>query len=366
MTIAAVIVTHNRLDRLRTGLARTFAEPFDHIIVVNCASTDGTQAYLETLADQRLEVMHTETNIGGAGGFNVGMTAATKIADWVVLFDDDAWPVSGALDQFKHLRRTTNASAIAARVEFPDGQLCEFNRPARNPFWRVRSFVRTLSQGPRPGMYLTDAEMHQTAAPTEIDFSSFVGLFVKSQAINDVGPPDPDLFIYGDDTSFCLRLRRGGHRIVAAPQIRFIHDCPKWTDHMVFLPLWKVYYITRNAIGSIKLAAGPAWFFPALIYSITLWICRARLYPPTHRRTYLRLLFIGLMDGLRGRLGRKPAIHDTAAPSIALTGARSSRLVGSAHSGEQHASEPNFSRRRSVKEPRLRALARIRHTDGQR
>lgn len=63
-------------------------------------------------------------------------------------------------------------------------------------------------------MYLIDVEMYQLVVFIDIDFFSFVGLFVKLQVINDVGLFDFDLFIYGDDIFFCFRFCWGGYQII--------------------------------------------------------------------------------------------------------------------------------------------------------
>lgn len=54
--------------------------------------------YLEMFIDQCLVVMYIDMNIGGVGGFNIGMIFVIKIVDWVVVFDDDVWLVFGVLD----------------------------------------------------------------------------------------------------------------------------------------------------------------------------------------------------------------------------------------------------------------------------
>ena len=55
-SIAAVVVTHDRLDKLTVTVARLLDQPVDHVIVVDNASTDGTAAWLATL-DKAREVL---------------------------------------------------------------------------------------------------------------------------------------------------------------------------------------------------------------------------------------------------------------------------------------------------------------------
>ena len=91
--LVAVIVTFNRLEKLKETIARTLDNPFYRVVVVNNASTDDTRNWLDSLSDPRLENLHNKTNLGGAGGFNRGLAHVAKElpgADWLVCFDDDA------------------------------------------------------------------------------------------------------------------------------------------------------------------------------------------------------------------------------------------------------------------------------------
>ncbi len=160
MTLCAVVVTFNRLDHLQFTLARLISGTADHIVVVDNASSDGTNTWLATQDDPRLLVITLPDNRGGAGGFEAGVATArdTFNPDWVVLMDDDARPIRGALTQFRSKIATLDpdTGAVAAAVVHPDGRLCEINRVSRNPFWNRRLFTNTLLRGTRSGFHLAD------------------------------------------------------------------------------------------------------------------------------------------------------------------------------------------------------------------
>jgi GT2 family glycosyltransferase len=68
--IAVVVLTHNRVHLLRkcveNVLLRT-SEATREIVIWDNASSDGTAAYLESLHDPRIRVVHSEKNIGQNG-----------------------------------------------------------------------------------------------------------------------------------------------------------------------------------------------------------------------------------------------------------------------------------------------------------
>ena len=313
MILAAIVVTYNRLAPLKITLDRLLSEATDHIIVVNNASTDDTASWLETQTDARLHVINLETNTGGAGGFETGMKYArdTLDPDWVVLMDDDARPAPGALACFA--RETINIDpvygCIAAAVFYPNGQICEMNRPSQNPFWHFRLFVKTLIAGSRAGFHLGDAAFKSDAKPIDIDIASFVGYFVSRAAIAKVGLPEGGLFIYGDDVLYSLRLRRAGVQMAMNPAVHFEHACGTLGDGFVFRPIWKMYYLCRNGVAIARQAAGPLIFPAALLYYIAVWWRRGRHCTTAERPMYNKMMWAGLRDGLRGQRGRNDAVH---------------------------------------------------------
>ncbi len=319
MKLTAVVVTFNRLQQLQLTLPALRAEAVDHIVVVDNASTDATPGWLADQADDRVHVVRLPTNTGGAGGFEAGMAYARDhlSPDWVVLMDDDARPQPGALDAFRNetpaLEATfPNLGIVVASVFYPNGSLCEMNRPSRNPFWNLGLFAKTLFQGTRSGFHLTDADFAPDAPAIPIDVASFVGYFIHRRAWEKSGLPEGGLFIYGDDVLYSLRLRRAGFRMAFAPMIRFTHDCGTMGDGFVYRPIWKIFYHCRNGVSIARQAAGPLIFPAALVYYTVIWWRRGQHCEGTERRLYYKMMRMGLIDGLLRRRGRKDAVHDLA------------------------------------------------------
>ena len=308
LRLVALVVTHNRQDHLRRTLHRLMAETVDAILVVDNASTDGTADLLRARADPRLHVLRLAQNGGGAGGFAAGLRAvrARFDPDWCVLMDDDARPEPGALQAF--LSRADAAAAagyeaIAAGVFYPDGRICDMNRPWRNPFWHLADFRQTLFGG-RSGFHLKDAD-YASDAPVPIDGTSFVGFFLSRQGQARAGLPEGDLFIYADDVIYTLNMTRKGGCVGFLPVVRFEHDCATYQQGGgdIYRPLWKVYYNYRNSLLAYRVAAGPVFFWLVFALAALKWLLRAR-HAGADRAVYLRLYRMALVDAVRRRLTR--------------------------------------------------------------
>lgn len=321
--LVAVVVTHDRLKHLQETLARLLESPaaiLEAVVVVDNASGAGTADWLSAQKDPRLVVLRNETNVGGAGGFETGMklAAARFDPDWIVVMDDDARPAPGALAAFAAADHR-GWGAVAAAVRYPDGRICEMNRPTINPFWHPTTFLRTVAGTvigrQRDGFHLPPAA-YEGSERLAVDAASFVGLFVSREAVARAGFPDGSMFLYGDDVVYTLALRRLGLRICFDPAIAFEHDCSTFSgnDLDMLWPLWKVYYRCRNVMIVDHTAAGVLFWLllPMIVLRFRL---AARRYG-ADRRTYLRLMWRAIGDGLT----RRNILDHEAVKALAATG----------------------------------------------
>ncbi|VTN35485.1 glycosyl transferase [Klebsiella pneumoniae] len=105
MKYTALIVTFNRLGKLKKTVEETLKLEFTNIVIVNNGSTDGTQAWLSSIVDTRVIVLTLAENTGGAGGFKTGSQYICEqlASDWVFFYDDDAYPYPDTLKSFSQL-----------------------------------------------------------------------------------------------------------------------------------------------------------------------------------------------------------------------------------------------------------------------
>lgn len=309
-SLVAVVVTHNRLDALKKTVARLCEveeQHLAHIVVVDNCSNDGTGGWLAQQVHGRIEVLTQATNIGGAGGFEVGMrhAVATYDPDWIVVMDDDARPVVGALERFISQPRAQADGWAAAVFQSVDqgAMICDANIPWVNPFWHRDVFWRTMRgmlRGRARTVFHLSPEDYAAEAPRRIDGSSFVGFFISRDGIARVGYPDGSLFIYGDDVLYTLGLTAKGGQILFDPTVRFDHD---YTTQAVgdqrICPLWKCYYRYRNQMIVYRLCTG-GWFVLVGPMMALKWVVSSWRYSG-ERRTYLALVARAVRDGVLRR-----------------------------------------------------------------
>lgn len=302
MKIASVIVTYNRLDKLRLTIEKTLAEEVDYVIVVDNASTDGTREWLDGLNDHRLRIHHLSENVGGAGGFHVGFKEASyhSDADWLVCYDDDAYPQTASIKAFKKMSLQGGVGSAAASVYLPSSAIAEMNRPSLNPFWHFGKLLQTIFKG-RGGFHIHDS-IYGNERPVEIDASSFVGYFVRTDVVRSVGLPRKELFIYADDIIYALSVRKAGYKHLFIPSVKFIHDSVTLVQQKpIYSPLWRAYYTYRNGFEMYRYTAG-IFFYPIALLKTFLWWRKAKYYE--NPKLYKKVMWIAIRDGFARKFDR--------------------------------------------------------------
>lgn len=238
---AIVIVTYNRVDLLRECIAHAAKQtiPPESIIIVDNASTDDTKTYLQTLnKEEGIDIISLSQNIGGAGGFAVGMERALqKNAVCVLMIDDDAILAENYMEKILAARnKHPQYKAFAGTVE-TNGEIDTFHR--RN-LQKVGLLMKNVQEEDYRQDYFT------------CDIASFCGMVADTDLIRQMGLPHAEYFIFFDDTEYSLRIRQVSRFLVITDaklehkkKEKIIQNYPRRYE-------WKDYYNIRNRILMVK------------------------------------------------------------------------------------------------------------------
>ena len=236
MNITAVVVTFNRRELLQKNISCLRKQgPLTTILVVNNGSTDGTHEWLDEQTD--LKVIHQD-NVGGSGGFYTGIDAAMKMgADWIWCMDDDVFPREGCLEALLREAADEQVGMLAPR-RFLDGKIY------------TNDFQRYNLTNPFSSMYEGKLRKMQVDDTIQIAGTAFEGPFIRRAVVEQIGLPNKELFIFCDDTDYCLRTVLAGWKILYVPvaqmdkQLFFSNDT--WAERQQ-KKKWKRFYHVRNS-----------------------------------------------------------------------------------------------------------------------
>ena len=236
MNIIAVVVTYNRRELLKRNIAcLRLNTPVSSIVVVNNGSTDGTGAWLDEQED--LTVIHQE-NVGGSGGFYRGIQYAYQAgADWIWCMDDDVFPRPNCMEYLLPYTHEPGVGILAPR-RLMAGQIF------------TNDFQKVNLSNPFASMYQQKLKKQVVNGPVDICGTAFEGLCISRKAVAEIGLPNKELFIFCDDTDYCLRAVLAGFRILYIPSA--LMDKEKFfsndnREERSRKKKWKRFYQVRNS-----------------------------------------------------------------------------------------------------------------------
>ncbi len=254
-SVAAVVVTYNRLPLLRQCLAALAAQTAQDltIFLVDNASTDGTAEAVAEMALPNLVYRNTGKNLGGAGGFAYGVREAALAGyDALWLMDDDTLPTPTALAELLQADRDLNGQYgwLSSRALAPDGTDQPMNLQRVTPYKDLPNF-----DGVRIPAVM----------------ASFVSLFLRTETVRQYGLPIAEFFIWSDDWEYTRRISRAqpcyvvpASRVVHAMQnpgiVNIAADVPaRWERYRYFYRNDVVLYRREGLRGWLWLLAKDAW-----------------------------------------------------------------------------------------------------------
>ncbi len=235
MKVIAVVVTYNRSQLLKRNIACLRKNSPHAIIVVNNGSTDDTG---EWLAEQTDLIVITQANVGGSGGFYTGIQQAMERgADWIWCMDDDVFPRPDCLSNLLDHTASEEVGILAPR-RLMEGNIF------------TNDFQAVNLTNPFSSMYKKKLKKQVINKPVEILGTAFEGLFIRKETVEKIGLPNKDLFIFCDDTDYCLRAVLAGYKILYIPSA--LMDKEKFFSNDTWnernkKKKWKRFYQIRNS-----------------------------------------------------------------------------------------------------------------------
>ncbi|HVV19853.1 MAG TPA: glycosyltransferase family 2 protein [Pseudonocardiaceae bacterium] len=205
--VVTVVVTRHRTELLADSLKMIAAQtrPPDHLVVVD---NGPDQPAREVVAACPVPTTYlvSHRNLGGAGGFALGMlTALAMGAEWVWLADDDGRPgdetVLATLLGEARRRNLAEVSPVVADINTPD----RLAFPLRRGLTWKRT-TQELGTDFLPGIA-----------------SLFNGALFRASALDVIGVPDYRLFVRGDEVEMHRRLLRSGLPFGTSLKVSYLH-----------------------------------------------------------------------------------------------------------------------------------------------
>ncbi|MCR4329015.1 MAG: glycosyltransferase family 2 protein [Candidatus Roizmanbacteria bacterium] len=233
MILSVIIVSHNTkellaktLDFVNQRLGESFNKKNDYeVIVVDNASTDGTQSMLK---DRKIQSILLPHNIGFGNANNRGARVAR--GTYLLLLNSDVLltePV-GFEKLIEFLYHDEKKSALTIKLMLDSAHMDPACHRGFPTVWNAFAYFTGLEKITRNtplarlfgGYHLTTLSLDTIH---EIDCPSAAFFLIKRRVFEKEHGFDPDYFFYAEDIDLCYRLKKNGGSIFFYPHMSALH-----------------------------------------------------------------------------------------------------------------------------------------------
>ena len=201
-TVSAVILNWNGAETVYDTIASVLnlATPRPHVIVVDNASTDGSDAEIERRFPQ-VTLIRNPVNLGFAAGNNVGIAhALERGADCVLMLNNDTRLEPSAVRVMVAALFADPRRGVVVPKIYVDSPGDERRIWAAGARWRAFPPRVTMR-----GYGRRDVGQYDT--PGTVEYATGCALLIRRETFETAGLLDESYFMYQEDYAFCDRVR---------------------------------------------------------------------------------------------------------------------------------------------------------------
>lgn len=293
--VVGVVVTYHPSIGPLSDLMSALQPQLDSVVVVDNGSPESFKTWLTGRLDARLEGIFLGENRGIAAAQNFGIRRARERgASHVLLLDQDSLPAPDMVARLLEVVR--QMAACARKVAAVGPRFLDERRQNPPPFIRVR------------GVQLRRQNCDDATSVVPVDYLIASGCLIPVPVFDVVGLMREELFIDYVDIEWGLRAKQQGFDSFGVCSAHMRHDLgdePIRLAGIVFpvRSALRHYYIVRNAVWLYSHATFPLNWKLADGWRLLLKYVFYSLFAHP-QLTHLRMMTLGILHGLNGRLGR--------------------------------------------------------------
>lgn len=218
--VAIVTVAHDSRAELERFLETVAAHlPEAQVIVVDCASSDGSADAAREWGRGRATVLEPGTNLGYGRGINLGLEAVEQPV--TVVANPDLELLDGSLAAMAAEAMRPPERILAPRVLNADGSLQDSVHPQPgSPFTLLAALVPPAAM---PRRLRAAVEPWRGGRARRVAWAVGCCLVARTETLRRLGPFDQRIFLYAEDTELGLRAGDQGVQTWFWPHARVRH-----------------------------------------------------------------------------------------------------------------------------------------------
>ena len=221
-----ILVSYNTAEYTKRAIESVYAETSDTEFKIIMVDNDSKDNSVELIAKEfpQVEIIQTGTNLGFAGGVNIGARASNS--EYILLLNPDTVILDKAIDKLMAYAKTTPQAGIWGGVTLNnDLTLNPNNARARLSFMTLLFSALGLSKVFNKNCFFNHDNYGCWDRNSEREVDVITGCFFLTPRVlwEQLEGLDETFFMYAEEADYCIRAIKKGYQPRVTPDARIIH-----------------------------------------------------------------------------------------------------------------------------------------------
>lgn len=281
---------------------------FEVFLVDNDSNDDSyirlQQDYDERKFDVIIHFMKSKTNIGFAGGNNIGINAAKILGyQYYWMLNADTEIDSRALYyMIEGINQDPSIGIVGSKIYYY----------GTNKIWFAGGNINTLL-GTSSHIGQREEDHGQFNNTIEVDYISGCSLLFKAEVLDDIGFMTEDYFLYYEESEWNVKAKQAGWLIKWIPDSIVYHKVSSSSGGEQKIAPYVAYYDLRNGYRMVRRTqmSSTGWLFAnvGLLNKILRYTVKIIVKRQDRKKERYWYVVKGVKDAIMNRMGKHPAYH---------------------------------------------------------
>jgi GT2 family glycosyltransferase len=288
LEVAIVIVAYNSPSRLARCVASIHRDAYPGIGIFIVDNSTKRFSPSEIPQGAGIRYHRTGSNLGFCTGCNLGIAMARERgAEFILFLNHDTEVEPGAIAALvRRARALPRAGIVGPKIRYLDHP---------DILWFAGGTI-TLSMGVGHHYGFNERDEGRHDVGREVGYVTGCCMLIPERVLAAAGPLKDELFMYLDDTEFCLRIRSLGYTLYYEPAAVIYHEAGPGLERHGY-PDYYLYFSIRN---KPHISRNPA--YRGYLHAYTFFLAAAKLAMyglrpgVPERGAKLRAILYGFLD----------------------------------------------------------------------
>ncbi|WP_316737868.1 glycosyltransferase family 2 protein [Pedobacter aquatilis] len=224
---ACIVLYNNDIEILAKAISSFLSTDIN--VKLYLIDNSPTSCLKKLSKDNRIEYIHNPSNPGFGAAHNIAIKNAIKDnGKYHLVLNPDVYYDDGVLEGLiSYMEGNDNVGNIMPKVLYPDGSIQYLCKLLPTPYdWIGRRF-NPFKKAVMRRNEVFELKFTGYNKVMEVPYLSGCFMFLRLDALKNIGLFDDGIFMYGEETDLCRRLIDGGYKTIFYPKLQIYHHFEK-------------------------------------------------------------------------------------------------------------------------------------------